>query len=404
MSEAKQTVFQIGEARVEFEEVRKAKAPSETECAQCASVLEESVDDGARLLTALGVAAKDCHPWLAFSLFATNSWFTQRRGMRGIRSGHFPEFVAKLVNDFFPIEAESDKAKVQPLLKFVETFRNTVVAAEEQKFYHLGASWTSHADILQATEPSDHEMAQMCNVLGILVSSGVPILEATRLTAETVTHPWLVMAIASMDIRVREGDSLAGGLKWSIEEFIWNRFAALAQEANIPERKPSERPAKCGDFRIEKIERTMSVSDLIIPDMLRYFRHFLHVVDMGEETGELDTVLFRLRDHYLNHSTKQDTGKYPWSEEVSSLIRDFSHFQSAGLPILRSLRIMADSGHHHSLRVEIERICESIEAGCTLSEAMEECGGQLAGQVLVALIRAGEMSGALDVILERIAK
>jgi hypothetical protein len=347
------------------------------------------------------------HPWLLFALFANNAWFDNLKGSCRGKSGRFPKFVAKLVAGMLRMEVEdSEEAetllRLKPLLDFVGKFRDEVVAPQEMKFYHIGASWTSHQDILQASEPTDLEMSQFCGMLGLLVASGVPILEATRLTGETVRHPWLIMAMKSIDERVREGDAIASGLKAAIEEFTWERFVYLVQEAKIPAPNCEETPKLGGAYRVRKIERTMSVSDLIIPDMLRYFRKFLNMVDMGEETGELDTVLYQLRDyHFERASGKREPSPAAWSSEVRELLKELGHYQCAGLPILRSLRLIADSGRHHLLRAEVDHVCERIEGGDTLSEALANCGGQLSAPVLVAMIRAGEMSGALEVVLVR---
>ena len=91
------------------------------------------------------------------------------------------------------------------------------------------------------------------------------------------------------------------------------------------------------------------------------------------------------------------------SKDLSAFTRQLSILQDAGLPILRSLRIMADQANPGRLKYSLEDTCESIEGGDTLSEAMGKCP-KCFNRLYVNMIKAGEAGGALEVILQRLAE
>ena len=90
------------------------------------------------------------------------------------------------------------------------------------------------------------------------------------------------------------------------------------------------------------------------------------------------------------------------SRELTAFTRQLSILQDAGLPILRSLRILAGQAKPGRLKYSLEDTCESIEAGDTLSEAMAK-SPKCFNRLYVNMIKAGEAGGALEVILQRLA-
>ena len=79
-----------------------------------------------------------------------------------------------------------------------------------------------------------------------------------------------------------------------------------------------------------------------------------------------------------------------------------SILQDAGLPILRSLRILAEQAKPGRLKYSLEDTCDEIEAGATLSEAMSK-SPKCFDRLYVNMIKAGEAGGALELILQRLA-
>ncbi len=91
------------------------------------------------------------------------------------------------------------------------------------------------------------------------------------------------------------------------------------------------------------------------------------------------------------------------SKELTAFTRQLSILQDAGLPILRSLRIMSNQSRPGRLKYSLEDTCEAIEGGDTLSEAMAKCP-KCFNRLYVNMIKAGEAGGALEVILQRLAE
>ncbi|HHH43156.1 MAG TPA: type II secretion system F family protein [Gammaproteobacteria bacterium] len=75
----------------------------------------------------------------------------------------------------------------------------------------------------------------------------------------------------------------------------------------------------------------------------------------------------------------------------------------AGVPILESLRDLRDSIDNQHFREVISSLIEDIEGGRTLSQALAAFP-TIFGPIFVSLIAAGEESGTLPVVLERLTE
>ena len=89
-------------------------------------------------------------------------------------------------------------------------------------------------------------------------------------------------------------------------------------------------------------------------------------------------------------------------KELTTFTRQLSILQDAGLPILRSLRILAEQAKPGRLKYSLEDTCDEIEGGATLSEAMSK-SPKCFDRLYVNMIKAGEAGGALELILQRLA-
>ena len=90
------------------------------------------------------------------------------------------------------------------------------------------------------------------------------------------------------------------------------------------------------------------------------------------------------------------------TKALCSFTRQLSTLQDAGLPILRSIRILEQQQKPGMLRSCLKQITEDVEGGATLSEAMArhpKCFDRL----YCNMVAAGEAGGVLDVILQRLA-
>ena len=88
---------------------------------------------------------------------------------------------------------------------------------------------------------------------------------------------------------------------------------------------------------------------------------------------------------------------------LTTFTRQLSILQDAGLPILRSLRILEGQQKGGRLKNSLIDVCDDIESGSTLSEAMGK-QHKAFDRLYVNMIKAGEAGGALEVILRRLAE
>jgi len=82
--------------------------------------------------------------------------------------------------------------------------------------------------------------------------------------------------------------------------------------------------------------------------------------------------------------------------------RQFSTLQDAGLPVLRSLRILEKQMKPSALKNALIDVVEDVESGSALSEAMGK-HPKAFSKLYINMVKAGEAGGALEVILQRLA-
>ncbi len=90
------------------------------------------------------------------------------------------------------------------------------------------------------------------------------------------------------------------------------------------------------------------------------------------------------------------------TKHICAFTRQLSILQDAGLPILRSLKILENNTKPGKLKNALMDVCDEIEAGASLSEAMSKCP-KVFSRLYVNMIKAGEAGGALETILQRLA-
>jgi type IV pilus assembly protein PilC len=91
------------------------------------------------------------------------------------------------------------------------------------------------------------------------------------------------------------------------------------------------------------------------------------------------------------------------AKQLTQFTRQLSTLQDAGLPILRSLRILEGQAKPGALKNSLIGVIEDVESGNTLSEAMAK-QPKAFDNLYVNMVKAGEAGGALEVILQRLAE
>ena len=87
---------------------------------------------------------------------------------------------------------------------------------------------------------------------------------------------------------------------------------------------------------------------------------------------------------------------------ITQFSRQMSTLQDAGLPILRSLNILAEQQKPGLFKNVLEQVALDVEGGSSLSEAMAK-HPKAFDRLYTKMIAAGEVGGVLDIILQRLS-
>ena len=91
------------------------------------------------------------------------------------------------------------------------------------------------------------------------------------------------------------------------------------------------------------------------------------------------------------------------ARELLQVTKDLAHLLKSGVPMDRSLIIIADSAKEESVQTMARSLRESIQGGSTLSEAMATTPGDF-NNLYVNMVRVGEMGGILPQVMEKLAQ
>lgn len=88
--------------------------------------------------------------------------------------------------------------------------------------------------------------------------------------------------------------------------------------------------------------------------------------------------------------------------DLALFTRQLSTMVGAGLPIIRSFQILEEQTTNSVLRKMASQIRENLEGGLALNEILSRYPKTFS-PMYVSMVRAGEISGALDTVLDRLA-
>ncbi len=91
----------------------------------------------------------------------------------------------------------------------------------------------------------------------------------------------------------------------------------------------------------------------------------------------------------------------PTTRELALFTKQFSLMIENGIPMLQSLQMLSDQQRKVDFDEIIQKVNRSIEAGSTLTDSLEAYP-LVFDQLYVAMVKAGEASGRLDVILKQL--
>ncbi len=119
---------------------------------------------------------------------------------------------------------------------------------------------------------------------------------------------------------------------------------------------------------------------------------------------------FNLRETSAEEKSKTTAGrsvgdflfKRVGLREISIMTSQLSTLLGAGLPLVSSLEALVSQTHNPQLKKTLAQIKEEINEGGSLARSLSRYPG-IFSQFYINMVRAGEASGALDIVLERLA-
>ncbi len=91
------------------------------------------------------------------------------------------------------------------------------------------------------------------------------------------------------------------------------------------------------------------------------------------------------------------------SKQRMILTRQLATLIAAGLPLLRSLTVLGKQEEHPGLRRVLETLADGIQGGSTFSQSLAQYPA-IFDKLYVNMVKAGELGGVLEVVLERLAE
>ena len=124
---------------------------------------------------------------------------------------------------------------------------------------------------------------------------------------------------------------------------------------------------------------------------------------LARNQEELEQKLIKKGFQQIKISRNFILPKNPKSEEVTQLISQLALLINAKLPLKQALSIILENTQNIKIYLWLEEIIRSVELGYSFSKSLENLNRYLDSQE-IQLIKMGEMSGKLGIILENIAK
>ena len=124
---------------------------------------------------------------------------------------------------------------------------------------------------------------------------------------------------------------------------------------------------------------------------------------LARNQDELEQRLIKKGFQQIKISRNFILPKNPKSEEVTQLISQLALLINAKLPLKQALSIILENTQNIKLYLWFEEIIRSVELGYSFSKSLENLNRYLDSQE-IQLIKMGEMSGKLGIILENIAQ
>ena len=89
-------------------------------------------------------------------------------------------------------------------------------------------------------------------------------------------------------------------------------------------------------------------------------------------------------------------------DELAGFARQMATLIESGIPVVTALDILGEQTQNEGFKLTLQGAKESVNTGLSLSDALKK-NPRVFSDLLVNMVRAGETSGMLDVVLDRVA-
>ncbi len=118
---------------------------------------------------------------------------------------------------------------------------------------------------------------------------------------------------------------------------------------------------------------------------------------------DISETVPRSRDRKKGAMLLAPIGPRVRQQEIHLVTRQLATLLEAGIPLVQALNGLMEQTGNKTLKTVIAQIKDSINEGNTLTAALSE-HPRLFSRIYINMVRAGEASGSLDVVLERLAE
>lgn len=107
--------------------------------------------------------------------------------------------------------------------------------------------------------------------------------------------------------------------------------------------------------------------------------------------------------NFLNQDLNLNFSRKPSTRDLSIFCRQFASMVRAGVPIMDTIRMLADQTENKRLKEASNQVRADLEKGESLSSAMA-MHPKVYPEIMINMVTAGEASGNLEMAMERVAE
>lgn len=282
--------------------------------------------------------------------------------------------------------------------------------------------------------------------LSTMIDAGLPLVQSLEILGDQQENPTFKKVLIEIRTDVETGSTFADAMKKHVDVFdnlycnmveagevggildtILNRLAAFMEKSMALKKKVKGAmtyPVICLAislvvmtvmmiFVVPVFERmfasfgsALPAATQVVVDMSEFFQHNIIYIAVA-----IFAVIWTIKKIYKTEKGRLQIDKLLLQMPifgtllrrvaVAKFTRTLGTMLQSGVPILDSLNVVARTAGNKVIELAVFRVTDSISEGRAIAEPLEETG--VFPGMVVQMINVGESTGALDVMLEKIA-